>query len=203
MAKSEQSTDLSINTTHELSSSTLTGLSLGNVSTHDDHLYHQDEIDTDAAIESLRPSQSDIQHICAPAYDAARLFLVAQDLRPLDLVPSPTFLSSVKLECGGLDKRSAFSALSKALMLHLNDYLPDTLSARAIGAQDLRKAMTTLIEALNQHEDVIGMISEERFVIGNDNRPKITPEEASVMRELQVHIQQLVRETKRYKEGST
>ena len=70
-------------------------------------------------------------------------------------------------------------------------------------AHDLHAAQGQLIELLSEVDPYIGVVSEERFVIGNENRPKMTSQEAESMLRMHACIEQLIRCTKKYKEDQS
>lgn len=163
------------------------------------HRTETEEKDTDAAIAPLRPSREDVEKICAPSYDAARLFLILRELRPLERLEGQCKLNSLKLNCADMTKREAIQALHDALQNHINAYLPDEVSAASIGAKPLFQALHRLQDRLMMSLEHVGQVAEERFVVGNENRPKVTPEEALAMQNLQSAFEALVQATKRFK----
>ncbi len=159
-----------------------------------------EEQQTDAIIPILKPSSAIIQEICAPIYDVARLFLVIKDLRPLDRIKGECLLKSLKLDCQGMSKKEAFSEAILALKKHQELYLSNELSARSLGADEVFQTLMSFIESIEQEQDVIGNLDEERFVVGNQNRPKMTPDEASLMIKLQTIVEQMIQAVRAFKQ---
>ena len=170
----------------------------GNVSTLE--LNHDEDKDTDAIIPILKPSAEMIKEICAPIYDTARLFIVIKDLRPLDRIKGECVLKSMKLDCQGMSKQEAFASLIGGLKKHQQFYLGNEVSARSLGAEAIYDKLNEFIQSTELQQHVIGKRAEERFVVGNQNRPKMTPEEASLMINLQTAVEQMIQAVRAFKQ---
>ena len=161
------------------------------------------EMATEILLPHLRPSPQDIKSICAPFYDTARLFIAIKDLRPLDTIPEGSVLQSLDLNCQGLSKKEAMRTLRQKLSQHAEAYLSDEVSAITLGAIELYQAQNRLIELLIEVDPYIGQISQERFVIGNANRPKMTSKEAEAMLNMHSCVEHLIRCVKNYKNNQS
>lgn len=147
-----------------------------------------------------KPSESSIKEIIAPIYDSARLFISVKEMRPLDRIKGECFLSSLNLDCQGMNKREALSGLSKQLGNHVKSYFPDEISARSIGAIDVYFSIKDFLAALDDGLENIGKVEEERFVVGNHNRPKLSAEESSLMIYLHSCIEQMISAVRAFKQ---
>jgi hypothetical protein len=156
-------------------------------------------VTTETLLPKISFDQPDTTTLCAPFYDTARLFITIKDLRPLDKIQGESWLNSLDLNCQGMSKKEALSILRDKLSHHRDLYLPDEASALALGAHDLYLAQAQLIELLIEVEPYIGEMSDERFVIGNNNRPKMTSQEADAMLKMHSCVEQLIRCAKNYK----
>lgn len=164
------------------------------------HQIADEDKETDAIVPVLKPSSNMVQEICAPIYDAARLFIVIKDLRPLDRIKGDCVLKSMGLDCQGMSKEEAFTALILGLKKHQQNYLSNEVSARSLGAGNIYEQLQQFIKSIEQQQHVIGNLAEERFVIGNQNRPKMTPEEASLMIYLQTVVEQMIKAVRAFKQ---
>ncbi|MAD61660.1 MAG: hypothetical protein CMH49_09170 [Myxococcales bacterium] len=163
-------------------------------------LNNDEDKDTDAMIPILKPSAEIIKEICAPIYDTARLFIVIKDLRPLDRIKGECLLKSMKLDCQGMSKQEAFASLIEGLKKHQQFYLGNEVSARSLGAEAIYDQLNGFIKCTEQRQHVIGKRAEERFVVGNQNRPKMTSEEASLMINLQTAVEQMIQAVRAFKQ---
>ena len=161
------------------------------------------EMTTETLIPRLRPSVEEVTAICAPFYDTARLFIAIKDLRPLDHIPDQSRLEALDLNCQGLSKKQALNAVHAKLVQHQELYFSNEADVMRLEAHDLHAAQGQLIELLSEVDPYIGVVSEERFVIGNENRPKMTSQEAESMLRMHACIEQLIRCTKKYKEDQS
>ena len=130
-------------------------------------------------------SRGGIKVILDPYYDAARLFLVAREMRPLDYVQGRCDVPSFNMEFEGQDKKKVFQAMSQCLSEHLmaikNKVKTLKSSTIVTTLTPLLTAAEALQRSIDDSIDVIGRIGPERIVVGNQNRPKMTAEEVNAM----------------------
>ena len=172
----------------------------GEVEAHDHEQYIDGESDTEAMIPALQPSPAMIKELCAPIYDAARLFIVIKDLRPLDRLKGECLLKSLELDCQGMSKKEALSITLDKMQKHQREYLANEVSASSIGAVAVFKNLIEFISLLEQGLDIVGSLDDERFVVGNQNRPKMTADEATLMINLHSAVEQMIHAVRLFKQ---
>lgn len=147
----------------------------------------------------LQLSAQSLQQICAPLYDTARLFIVIKELRPLDRLNGECKLSSLHIDCQGMNKHEALTALRDGLISHQREFFPDETSARSIGALSVYEALHDFLNTLDDGLPHVGHLDESRFVVGNQNRPKMSAEESTLMINLHSCIEQMISAVRNFK----
>lgn len=165
-----------------------------------DEQYIDGEGDTEAMIPALQPTPAMVKEVCAPIYDAARLFIVIKDLRPLDRLKGECLLKSLDLDCQGMSKKEALSIILDKMQKHQRAYLANEVSASSIGAVEVYTNLIEFISLLEQGLDIIGSLDDERFVVGNQNRPKMTADEATLMINLHSAVEQMIHAVRVFKQ---
>ncbi|MCA9540257.1 MAG: hypothetical protein KC620_15270 [Myxococcales bacterium] len=129
-------------------------------------------------------------------YDVARVFLVTRDLRPGEHLEAEARLPSTGDEFTGLEKRPIYLKLRERMVAHM---VGDVVAANADLSADERPGFalflhraSALVGVLDNAENIIGTKPPERFVIGNQGRPKMHPLEEDLMLRFDAALKALI-----------
>ncbi len=131
-----------------------------------------------------------------PFYDAARVFVVTRDLRPGELLETSCRMPGVVDDFLGTAKRAIYHRVTDVLQGHLErvvrparaEMRPDELP----GFERMLDRAEQFVGILDGARDLIGKKPPERVVIGNQGRPKMTPEEEQVVQRLDKALKALI-----------
>jgi hypothetical protein len=131
-----------------------------------------------------------------PFYDFARVFVVTRDLRPGELLETTCRMPGVDEDFLGTAKRAIFHQVGDVLTRHLDDTVrparPRLRDDELPGYERMLERAVTLIDLLVEGREVIGRKPPERVVIGNQGRPKMTPEEEQLITKLDKSLKALI-----------
>ena len=116
-------------------------------------------------------------------------------MRPLDQVEGACYVPTLHQDFEGERKRVLFNAIKNALMTHIEsvhlNQIDHPLSAHFASFIEIVKGLHNAVSLALPH---IGTLGEKRVVIGNDNRPKMTPEEESGMLSIYEALKDVIHE---------
>ena len=107
----------------------------------------------------------------------------------------------MSIDCQGMNKQEAFGHVLKGLQVHKQAYLVNETSANSLGALQLYSSLSDFMKQLEIGLPIIGKLDEIRFVVGNQNKPKISPEEAALMLSLHSAVEQMVYAVRQFKQS--
>jgi hypothetical protein len=129
-------------------------------------------------------------------YDVAKVFVYTRDLRPGELLESSCTLGQNGEDFLGTAKRGIYHRLAGALERHIEG---PVRAARAemsgdelAGYELMLSRAHQLLEVMRRAEPVVGQKPPERFIVGNTGRPKMSPEEESLIVEIDTVLKRLI-----------
>jgi hypothetical protein len=134
-------------------------------------------------------------------YDCARVFVVTRDLRPGEVLETDCSLASTGDAFRSRSKREIYATLAERMKTHLEGKLAEigtSLPANERpGYHLLLSRIEVLLEAMRKADPVIGQKPPERFIIGNQGRPKMTPAEEEAMLKIDAALTGVISARKR------
>ncbi|MFN3202159.1 MAG: hypothetical protein ACE366_27395 [Bradymonadia bacterium] len=142
------------------------------------------------------PRYVDRKGLMKPFYHVARAFVMTRDMRPGETLEGSCVLPGTERDFKGEEKRPIYDALSAYVLEHLDGALE---SARAEHSKEEMPAFEALVSrgqalhaALVAASTAIGASVPERVVIGNSNRPKMSPDENASMMEIDQRLKGVI-----------
>ena len=134
--------------------------------------------------------------IMKPFYDFAKVFVFTRDLRPGELLESSCVFGASNEDFLGRAKVAIYKRLTQLMRAHVEGPLaqvstqltPDERPGYAL----LCARAATLLEAMERVEAYIGKKPPERVVVGNQGRPKMSPEEEAGIIEIDSALKRLI-----------
>ncbi|MCB9538465.1 MAG: hypothetical protein H6704_19610 [Myxococcales bacterium] len=129
-------------------------------------------------------------------YDVARAYVVTKDLRPGELLETACKLPSTNDSFLGQGKKPIYMTLRKRIDEHIAGPLAavadDLEPSNRPGYALLMHRAHELAAVLAEGERVIGQKGPDRVVVGNQGRPKMSPEEATIMLRIDAALKGLI-----------
>ncbi len=129
-------------------------------------------------------------------YDVARAYVVTKDLRPGELLETACKLPTTNDSFLGQGKKPIYMTLRKRIDEHIAGPLAaiaaDLEPSNRPGYALLMHRAHELAAVLAEGERVIGQKGPDRVVVGNQGRPKMSPEEADVMLRIDAALKGLI-----------
>ena len=131
-----------------------------------------------------------------PFYHVARAFVLTRDLRPGEVLEGSCVLPGTTEDFKGCEKQPIYQAMTTYIQRHLDGPLteakaqhrPDEMPAYTL----LMRRGRSLLAALEAAVESIGQDVPERVVIGNANRPKMSPDENASMLEIDTQLKGVI-----------
>lgn len=129
-------------------------------------------------------------------YDVAKVFVYTRDLRPGELLESSCTLGQNGEDFLGTAKRGIYHRLTAALEQHIEGPVraarPEMSADEVPGYELMVFRAQQLLEVMRRAEPLIGQKPPERFIVGNTGRPKMSPEEESLIVEIDTVLKRLI-----------
>jgi hypothetical protein len=129
-------------------------------------------------------------------YDVAKVFVYTRDLRPGELLESSCTLGQGGEDFLGTAKRAIYFRLAGAIETHLHGTVTAArpqMSVEELPGYDLmHQRAEQLLACMRRAEPVIGSKPPDRFIVGNTGRPKMSPEEESLIVEIDALLKRLI-----------
>ena len=134
--------------------------------------------------------------VMKPFYDFAKVFVFTRDLRPGELLESSCVFGASNEDFLGRAKVAIYKRLTQLMRAQIEGPLaqvstqltPDERPGYAL----LCARAATLLEAMERVEAHIGKKPPERVVVGNQGRPKMSPEEEAGIIEIDGALKRLI-----------
>jgi hypothetical protein len=129
-------------------------------------------------------------------YDVAKVFVYTRDLRPGELLESSCTLGQNGEDFLGTAKRAIYHRLANALEQHIDGPVraarTEMSADEGPGYELMLERAKQLLEVMRRAEPLIGQKPPERFIVGNTGRPKMSPEEESLIVEIDTVLKRLI-----------